>query len=485
MPSIASRQQTPEERERARLHGEVLTPEWMVDDMLTALDACDTSLGTNPVSNPNVPLLDMCGGTGNFALGVVKRRARTAGKPADAIRNVRMVELDDGNVDIARQRCMQALGDAYGELSAADEVETRRILDANFVCGDALGLAGIMSPGECRVIVSNPPYQENIAHSDTVRNRSKAIPCYQRFWNAAMDMSPTLMAFIMPAKWYTGGWGLDAFRAGMLADRHIAMLSDYRTSEAVFPTASVNGGVCWVVRDAEHATGKPHVMQYDADGLLAYHGRRPLTIGGCPVLLRDANAFGIVGKALAYAGASGFGTVRDHMLGTTPFGLPAKAASFPHTQEREHDDDIEVLCIRRKRVYVRPDIIARNTGTLGKWKVAVQLCHNQYDANPMSEAVVLPPMSACTHSWVCTEGFGTMGEAVAMRSYMDTDTFRFLVSLMKISPIGTRKVYGLVPMLPLDREWDDDTVADALGLDAAERAYVRRRMRTADDEKTA
>jgi hypothetical protein len=47
---------------------------------------------------------------------------------------------------------------------------------------------------------------------------------------------------------------------------------------------------------------------------------------------------------------------------------------------------------------------------------------------------------------------------------------------MKISPIGTRKVYGLVPMLPLDREWDDDAVADALGLDAAERAYVWRRM---------
>lgn len=47
---------------------------------------------------------------------------------------------------------------------------------------------------------------------------------------------------------------------------------------------------------------------------------------------------------------------------------------------------------------------------------------------------------------------------------------------MKISPIGTRKVYGLIPMLPLDREWDDDAVADAFGLDAAERAYVRRRM---------
>lgn len=485
MRHATTRQQTPVERERARLHGEVMTPEWMVDDMLTALDACDTSLGAIPISNPDVPLLDMCGGTGNFALGVVERRARSAGKPADAVRNVRMIELDEGNVDIARQRCMLALRDAYGKLTAADETEARHILEKNFMCGDALMVADVMSPDKCRVIVSNPPYQKNIANSNTVRNRSKALPCYQQFWDAAVGMNPTLMAFIIPAKWYTGGWGLDAFRAGMLADRHIAMLSDYRTSETVFPTASVNGGVCWIVRDAEHATGMPLVMQYDADSLLAYHGRRPLTIGGCPVLLRDVNAFGIVNKALAYAEESGLGMVRDRMLGTTPFGLPAKATSFPHTQEREHDDDIEVLCIRQGRVYVRPDIITRNADALGKWKVVVQLCHNQYDADPMSEAVVLPPMTTCTHSWVCTEGFDTMGEAVAMRSYMNTDAFRFLVSLMKISPIGTRKVYGLVPMLPLDREWDDDAVADALGLDAAERAYVGRRMRTADDEQTA
>lgn len=448
----------------------------MVDDMLTALDSCDTSLGTSPISNPDVPLLDMCGGTGNFALGVVERRARSAGKPADAIRNVRMIELDEDNIDIARQRCMLALRDAYGELTVADDTEVRHILEKNFMCGNALRATDVMSPDKCRVVVSNPPYQKNISNNDTVRNRSKALPFYQQFWNAAVGMNPTLMAFIIPAKWYTGGWGLDAFRAGMLADRHIAMLSDYRASESVFPTASVNGGVCWIVRDAEHATGMPLVMQYDANGLLAYHGRRPLTIGGCPVLLRDVNAFGIVNKALAYAGESGLGMVRDHMLGTTPFGLPAKVTSFPHTQEREHDDDVEVLCIRHGRVYVRTGLITRNTRVLGMWKVSVQLCHNQYDANPMSDVVVLPPMTACTHSWVCTEGFGTMGEAVAMKSYMDTDAFRFLVSLMKISPIGTRKVYGLVPMLPLDREWDDDTVTDTLGLDADERAYMRRRM---------
>ena len=174
-------QQTPaEERERARLHGEVMTPEWMVDDMLTALDACDTSLGTSPVSSPDVPLLDMCGGTGNFALDVVERRARSAGKPADAVRNVRMIELDEGNVNIARQRCMLALRDAYGKLTAADETEARNILEKNFMCGDALRVADVMSPDKCRVIVSNPPYQKNIANSDTVRNRLVCLVCLTR-----------------------------------------------------------------------------------------------------------------------------------------------------------------------------------------------------------------------------------------------------------------------------------------------------------------
>ena len=173
MRHATTRQQTPVERERARLHGEVMTPEWMVDDMLTALDACDTSLGAIPISNPDVPLLDMCGGTGNFALGVVERRARSAGKPADAVRNVRMIELDEGNVDIARQRCMLALRDAYGELTAADETEARHILEKNFICGDALRVASAVSPDKCRVIVSNPPYPRSTAYSgDAVRRKT-------------------------------------------------------------------------------------------------------------------------------------------------------------------------------------------------------------------------------------------------------------------------------------------------------------------------
>lgn len=229
-----SRQQTPaEKRERARLHGEVMTPEWMVDDMLTALDACDTSLGAIPISNPDVPLLDMCGGTGNFALGIVERRARSAGKPADAIRNICMIELDEDNIDIARQRCMLALRDAYGKLTAADEIEARRILEKNFICGDALRVADVMSPDKCRVVVSNPPYQKNIVNNDTVRNCSKALPFYQQFWDAAVGMNPTLIAFIMPAKRCTDGCRLDAFRTGTLADKHIATLSGYRTSVAV------------------------------------------------------------------------------------------------------------------------------------------------------------------------------------------------------------------------------------------------------------
>ena len=64
-----------------------MTPEWMVDDMLTALDACDTSLGTSPVSSPDVPLLDMCGGTGNFAHTTFNNAMLSERKLADAIRN--------------------------------------------------------------------------------------------------------------------------------------------------------------------------------------------------------------------------------------------------------------------------------------------------------------------------------------------------------------------------------------------------------------
>src|SRR6185503_5610775 len=79
------------------------------------------------------------------------------------------------------------------------------------------------------VIVGNPPYQ-----IDSEGN-TRTKPIYNLFVERAIAMEPRYVLMITPSRWFAGGLGLNAFRATMLADRHMARLVDYRVERDVFP----------------------------------------------------------------------------------------------------------------------------------------------------------------------------------------------------------------------------------------------------------
>lgn len=205
---------------------------------------------------------------------------------------------------------------------------------------------------------------------------------------------------------------------------------------------------------------------------LAYEGHRKLTIDGCDSLIRDETAITIVSKAHDYIVKHDNQSFDRMMLGTTPFGLPSDIKTFDNVTEKDSNHTIDVLCIKNRHVFVTRESVKKNIPSIDKWNVAVQLCHNQHDPNPISEPIILPPNSICTHSWVCTTPVNSKEEAESIASYMRTRAFRFLVSTKKIPPIGTRKVCSLVPTVPFDREWDDNQIEKELGLTPSEIAYI-------------
>lgn len=78
-------------------------------------------------------------------------------------------------------------------------------------------------------VIGNPPYQEVDGGSG-----ASATPVYNKFIEETKTLNPTAMSFIIPAKWYSGGKGLDKFREQMLNDKRMAVLVDYPNSLDVF-----------------------------------------------------------------------------------------------------------------------------------------------------------------------------------------------------------------------------------------------------------
>lgn len=88
------------------------------------------------------------------------------------------------------------------------------------------------------VIIGNPPYHL----SDGGHGRS-ASPIYHKFIEQAKRMNPRYLTMIVPARWYSGGRGLNDFRNTMLTDRRISKLVDFENFSEVFPGVDVAGGV--------------------------------------------------------------------------------------------------------------------------------------------------------------------------------------------------------------------------------------------------
>ena len=325
---------------------------------------------------------------------------------------------------------------------------------------DAKGFWGLNDKKEMKIdaIIGNPPYQVLDGG-----NAASAVPVYNRFVGLAKSLNPQYLSMIIPAKWYNGGKGLEAFRKEMLSDKHIALLFDYIDGHDCFPTVDIAGGICYFLRDLGHNGLCKVITQQQGERIIT---QRELDTDD--VFIRHTKAITILEKIKKLT--SSFLTIYPRK----PFGLPtnARPTSSGNIKLR-YNGGIGVF--QSDRVVVNADLI-------GKWKVITSRLTVEHAGKAdksgqkriISTLEILEPNTVCAETYLLLATFDTKNEALNFYNYIKTRFVRCLISMITATQQLSRVNFRFVPIQDFTQPWTDAELYAKYNLTTDEIDYIER-----------
>ena len=308
-------------------------------------------------------------------------------------------------------------------------------------------------------VIGNPPYQEVDGGSG-----ASATPVYNKFIEETKALNPTAMSFIIPAKWYSGGKGLDKFREQMLNDKRMAVLVDYPNSLDVFPNVDVAGGVCYFVWAKSH-DGKCYYINY-RDGVKTSEYR---DLDEFSTFIRYPIAAEIVKKVRL----KGEQTLDTIVSSRKPFGLatnvkPLKAG------------DIQLRFNGGIGPYKR-SLISTGIENIDRYKIIISYLTAEHAGQPdkngqyriLSTMEKQPPKVVCSETYLVAGAFDTEAEADNYMRYLKTRFVRFLISILAMTQHISKGMFGFVPIQDFSRAWTDEELFSKYKLTSDEVAFIQ------------
>ena len=286
-------------------------------------------------------------------------------------------------------------------------------------------------------VVGNPPYQI----MDGGGTGSSATPIYNKFVDLAKLLNPNNVSMIIPAKWYTGGKGLDEFRANMLNDKQLIKLFDYEDSRDCFPTVDIAGGVCYFLWN-KGSDNKCVVTSI----LGSFRNESTRYLNEHDTFIRNQKVLDIINKVKSQT-FTGF--LSQTVYSRKPFGIRSYQRGFPAKPGRNislfGSDGI---------TYMEEKDVPQNKEIVDKWKVIMSKASaehaGQTDANGRKRIVsrleVLPPYTICTESYLLLDIFDNEEEAQNLKKYIRTCFTRFLLASILITQNIVRDKFKFVPI---------------------------------------
>lgn len=317
------------------------------------------------------------------------------------------------------------------------------------------------------VIISNPPYQL----SDGGFGIS-ATPIYDEFIEKAKRINPRYISMIVPARWYAGGKGLDAFRNRMLHDTSIRRIDDFPEASDCFSGVQIKGGVCIFLWDRDNK-GDCTVVSHRGD-IIESTRSRPLLEKGCETFIRYNQAVDILHKVFQFNEPS----MEVLVSSRRPFGL---STTF-HGRKNQKQNDI-IVYENEGISFCSRDEITKNEDIIDKWKVLIPRAGSGSDSFPhpiLGQPFIGQPWSACSETYIFIGPFHDKNECQNVISYISTRFFRFMAMLKKVTQSTTKSIYTLVPQQNFSKSWTDAELYAKYGLSDEEITFIESMIRPMD-----
>lgn len=333
------------------------------------------------------------------------------------------------------------------------------------------------------VIISNPPYQLNDGGA-----QASAKPIYHKFVETAKKLSPRYISMIIPARWMTGGKGLDKFREETIHDKHFTVLHDFANTEDCFTGVDIKGGVCYFLweRDKEKICD---IYRHDSNGTI--FSQRYLVEDDDDIFIRYPQLVSIKhkvtkNKAISFetlvSSRKPYGLASDFFSDTTKYGLP----SISDTPIKNGYSILGLFELKRVTKYIPKDYPLPKKDGINKYKLFIT---NSYGCGEIGEGPATPVLAApvlAMPNELCTETFLEIGtfdariEAENAMSYLKTKFFRCLVGIRKQTQHATKQVYHYVPLQDFSKPWTDSELYEKYNLTDEEINFIESMIRPMD-----
>ena len=348
------------------------------------------------------------------------------------------------------------------------------------------------------IAVGNPPYHEE----DSGHGRSsKAL--YNILIEVLIDSQKVnQILMVIPARWFSGGKGLDRFRSKMLQEGQVQRIKYFENPHDVFPTVEIRGGVCFLhwndeFKEKLKIDDGAHVSEFDSS---CYD-----------IIVPHAKAHSILEKVLKKHGANRF---LDHVVWPRkPFGLEGNyfsrqrhdhyhahvhAHTHDHAYNRSHygthpgnhhsnhshhqNHQVECFCRGKKIESISKNLIPNNTHKIDEYKVAFPEASGggkgqRHKVLPKpTQFFILKKNQISTETYSIAHSFGTLKEANNFLGFLQTYFSRFLLGLRKPTQHTSRKTFAWVPLMDTKVLWTDEMLFEHFGIAKKEQSYIKEKV---------